>query len=140
MYWEDVLVDRPMAVDEISSWLSDVFGIARKDIVVAPSEAQAPLPPETAVLAEFSAAQGEFPFHLQVFLKREDLATRDSTAALEKLSRDHGVRILMSDDTANPYRMLLLRPGGEKAVVHLDADALDDQDSYIVSELEDQGP
>lgn len=136
MYWEDLLLDRMLSVGEISRWLSEVFGVPRKEIVVASSETQVPLPPATAVLAEFSSAEGEFPFHLQIFTRRNGLEPKDSAAAIENLSRVLGVRVLMSDDTANPYRMILVRPDGDKAAVHLDADALDDHDAYIVAEYE----
>ena len=137
VYWEDILVDRPLAAGGLKSWLVAVFQVSPAAIVVAPVADHVLVTDDTAVLCEFAAEKGDFPFRVAVFTRRADLDEKDAAEAVDLLCRTFGVQVLMSDDTANPYRMLLVGPDGSRQVVHLDPDALDEEERYIVQRVAD---
>jgi hypothetical protein len=43
-----------------------------------------------------------------------------------------GCSCLVTDDTLDPHRWILVKPTGKTRVVLLDGDALDDRDEYII--------
>lgn len=137
MYWEDLLLDRQLTAAELTEWLLATFSVPKHALVVAPEESRAPVSDDTHVLCEFSTAKGEFPMHVAVFTRRADLEAIESEPAVADLCRRFGLRALVSDDTANPYRMMLVAPSGRRSAVHLDVDAVDDEDCYVINHSED---
>lgn len=138
MYWEDLLIERPLSTEQLGDWLRDVFDVRFDEMVVAAESARAPISDDTAILAEYGPVAGEFPFHVQIFTRRDDLDAIPPGPAVDALARRYGVRVLLSDDTRNPYRMILLSPDGSRRAVHLDVDAIDDHDSYVIASFEEE--
>ncbi|MGH2733473.1 MAG: hypothetical protein ACRDJG_11165 [Actinomycetota bacterium] len=137
MYWEDLLLDHQLTSTELTEWLLTTFSVPEHAVVVASEESQAPVSEETQILCEFSTIKGEFPLHVAVFTRREELDAIDSESAIVELCRRFGLRALTSDDTPNPYRMILTGPNGHRSAVHLDVDALDDDDRYVIAYVEE---
>lgn len=137
MYWEDFLIDRPLSVPELSAWLEDVFDVSEAQVLVQREDETTSVSPEVRVLSWFDDACGEFPFHIRVFTHDNSLDSIRPEPAIEKLSREHSVRALVSDDTPNPYRMILVEPSGSRTPVHLDMDALDEEDCFMIAKVGD---
>lgn len=137
MYWEDFLVDRPLGAAEISSWLQDVFGISEDEVLVQREEDTTSIPPEVRILSWYDEARGEFPFQIRIFTHDKRLDNVRSEPAIDELSRRYSVRVLVSDDTPNPYRMILVEPEGIRTPVHLDMDALDEEDRFVIATVGD---
>lgn len=138
MYWEDLLLDRQLTPDKLTKWLAATFSVPEDAIVVASEESKVPVSNETQILSEFSTAKGEFPLHVAVFTRRPELDAIKVEPAVADLCRQFNLYALVSDDTPNPYRMILVTPSGHRKAVHLDVDALDDEDRYVITHTEEE--
>lgn len=133
MLWEEILIDREPADEELRSALAGLFGVARGEVLVVGSVAAQEVPAGVRVLGERGAAGGDFPARLSVYVLDAALEATERAAFVGEFCRRLGCSCLVSDDSPNPYAMTRVGPDGARARVYLDVERLDDREEYVVA-------
>lgn len=139
MLWQELLVDRELTAEKTAAAFADLFGVARAEVAVVESVAALEAAEGVKVLCERGTAGGDFPARLSVYVRDPALEGVEGRPLVERFSRRLGCSCLMSDDSPNPYSMLLVRPDGETRRVYLDTARLDERDEYVVSRPAEEG-
>ena len=132
MIWENVFVDRHLTAGEAAATLAKAFDVPVADVLVVPDIIAANAQPDARVLAELTSARGDFPVLLTIYLRDLNLATRDRAAIVGGFCEALGAACLISDDSVNPFTMLLVRRPADRRPVALDPQRLD-ADEYVVA-------
>lgn len=132
MIWENVFVDRHLTAGEAAATLAKAFAVPVADVLVVPDVIAADVRPNARILVELAPARGDFPVLLTIYLRDPNLAARDRAATVGRLCEALGAACLVSDDSVNPFTMLLVRSATDRQLVGLDPDRLD-ADEYVVA-------
>jgi hypothetical protein len=132
LYWEDLLIDRELTAEEQAATLADLFGVGRADVLVFESGATPEGASAARVLCERGAVGGDFPARLSVYVDDDVPKDAESRPLVEQFCRRLNCSCLISDDSPNPYSMLLVRPDGATQRVYLDTERLDEHDEYVI--------
>lgn len=133
MLWEEILVDREPAGEELTSALAELFGVARADVLVVRDVAAQEVAAGVRVLCELGAAGGDFPARLSVYVLDATLEGTERADFVGRFCRRLGCSCLVSDDSPNPYAMTRVGPDGARARVYLDVERLDEREEYVVA-------
>ncbi len=133
MHWDDLQIERRLTEQELRDWIQQVFGIEAGLIAVGrqyddPTEAEL----SSHVLVLWDLFKGDFPFRINVVVREPGLERVDQAAAIDRLARDTGARLLVFDDSPEPDHVTLVSPDGARRGAYIDPDALDD-DSYEIA-------
>jgi hypothetical protein len=141
MIWEDILITRDVPERDVAATMASVFGIESDRVLVIDDlmTFEGDIIDEIGILCERRPAAGDFVLSLTIYL-RDD--------ALEAFAEAHEVGILIgrmcqiwdcaalvSDDSVNPYSWLLVRGPDDIQPVHVDAEALDDDDVWVLASV-----
>jgi hypothetical protein len=127
MIWIDFLLMTRVTADELRAALTRCLNVSEASVAVVSEMGDAP--PSVAIVAELSPSKGDFALHISLYVTKAILATNPIPFLLE-LSRDLNTSILTSDDSADPYSMLLVTAEGAPATVSLDVQSIDERDEY----------
>lgn len=122
----DMLVDRCVTPDELRAAFARVLSLPLDGVELVTSMADAP--PLKGATLEVTDLAGEFPLQICIYL-----ATTADVAMAEvatKISEHFGARALIPSESADPYVMILLRPGSPAVEVNLDTHSLDELGAY----------
>ncbi len=133
MFWQDLLLDRVVDSTTLGAAVARLMGLEPKQVLVTPSIADAAWPANVKVVVEATRRPGEFLYRLSIFLYDSALEASPEDF-VRGLCTEIQVRCLMSDDSANPYSMLLVDDSGELRQVWLDPERLDDHDEYVIKQ------
>jgi hypothetical protein len=125
----DILLDRPVAADELRAALAQVFGLPTDQVAMVFSMAEAP--PLVGVTVEVTDLKGDFPLQLSVYVAATYAAELADVA--RKVSAQLGVRTLIPGDSPDPYVMFMIQPSGSAAEVKLDTSSLDELGQYRIA-------
>jgi hypothetical protein len=131
MLWSEILINKQIAEDRITQILAAVFNIPESEIVFTADVITLDADATRQLVVEQTSLDGEFPSRLSLYLFEESLVDTEPMAIAQQLSRNLACQCLMSDDDINPYSWLLVDAGNVQKVM-LDADALDDNDEFII--------
>ena len=127
MIWIDFIVARLFSPEHIRTALARTLGMVESDVEVTDCIMHASS--STRYLAELAQLGGDFPLRVNLYVS-SDQPPGDSTQFLEGLSRELKEDILTSDDSADPYSMLLISPNGKTRSVDLDVTSIDEYNEY----------
>lgn len=136
MIWQDVVVERPLDDREIAEGLAEAFGIGLDQIAVVRDQNDFPDRHEATILCLASTRRSGFRLLLTIFTYLEG-SQPESVRVLEQIARSCQTKILISDDSTNPYTMVQIRPSGESVGVNLDVKRLDEEAEYHVASPRD---
>lgn len=136
MIWEELLVDRSLSNAELAHWLEVTFSVPASAVAVLIEDSAEPVSDDILVLCKTAHADGEFAMRIMIAVTHPDLEYHESKNAVATLCQTAHLRALMSDDTLNPYRMLLINPDGDRHVVHLDVEELDTHERFVIASYE----
>jgi hypothetical protein len=129
MIMGDILLDRPVAADELRAAFAHVFCLPTDQVAMVSSMAEAP--PLVGVTVEVTDLEGDFPLQLSVYVASTYEAELADVA--RKVSAQLGVRTLIPGDSPDPYVMLMIQPSGSAAEVKLDTSSLDELGRYRIA-------
>lgn len=140
MLWESFLVGRAVPDKPLRDACGGALGIAPQRVRIVERIEDAPPPgdPQVGLVIERTPAKGQFPLDVTLYVtepSRHD-SLRDATRSRELLvaiCRRLCADCLISDDSPDPYTMLLVRPDGGIHRVELDPERLDADEEYVVA-------
>jgi len=132
MFGEDILLGRALTNDEIVAALAAAFSVAGEDVTVVDGPIQGEVDADARIRCERFAVGGDFPTHLSVYLLDAALDVLDRMATVRHLCAELRTECLVSDDSVNPYTMLLVQAAGAERAVSLDPRRMDD-DEYVIA-------
>lgn len=138
----DILFDREIAPEELRDALAEVCAVAVADILVVDDVAAATfehrVEKHIRMLCERTLVQGEFQMLLSVYARDPALDTLDAKVVVGKLCNHLQCTCLISDDTPNPYRWLLIRGENDVTPAFLDPKYFDDEagSSFVIASQE----
>jgi len=133
MIW-DLLVEGDVDVEAARVALAGALGVSEADVAVVASIEDAPPPRSGATVCERRHIGGQFPTLLSIYAHGRQQGTQQGALALtQRLAQLLGRRCLVSDESANPYSMLLVGPGEEVRAVEIDPGRLDHDGEYWLS-------
>ena len=133
MFWEDLLVDRHPTDDEIGTALAAAFAIPREDVAVVDGPIEDAVDANARILGERFVMAGDFPTRLSVYVRDATLERFDRMATVRRLCAELDAKCLVSDESVNPYTMILLTASGTEQAVALDPERVDDHDEYVLA-------
>lgn len=140
MFWEEPLIARTLTESELLQWAAEAFGMTPERVHIADADTPpVSLPDSVELLLQTSAVAGDFPFHLAIFTRSPRTDAVEPGPALARLAQATNTSMLISDDSPNPYQLTLVQPDGRTVLVALDAEELDEHDSYKILRPIDQG-
>lgn len=133
MIWRELLLERQASAEELRQAMV-AAGLAADQgaVVVTDSMEVLERPQHVTVVCETWLRGGQFPLQVGIYLFDREPA--DAQAALALLVESLGTRGLTSDDSPNPFRMLLLSPGQPARIIDLDVQALEERDEYVLAQ------
>lgn len=131
MLWSEILINKQIAEDRITQTLAAVFNIPKSEIIFTADVVTLDANATRQLVVEQTSLEGEFPSRLSLYLFEESLIDTEPMKIAQQLSRNLSCQCLMADDDINPYTWLLVDADNIQKVM-VDADALDDNDEFII--------
>jgi hypothetical protein len=130
MIWFDALLDRPVDDETLQRGIAATLAVALENVVVAHSIAEIGTPPVTCVVEPSTA--DAYSQVITIYLS-EPSAHPDTLDSASRLAKALDRSMLVSnDETANPYSFVHISNGGQRSVVLVDHDELDEHDRYLI--------
>lgn len=130
MIWQDLLLEQKISWPLLRTALANALA-ARAELVSVVSSVENDTS-NSPIVAEVGEAQGQFRMRLSLYLR--DYPVPPMSEAMSKLASLLDTRILVSDDSPNPYSMILIAAGCAPRKVALDVDRLDQHEEYCIVE------
>jgi len=127
MIWPDIFIRMPVTMATVRSALADVVRVPEADVFVVATLEEAPTLEK--VNAELAAAGGDFPQRLSVYVG-DEFAELNVMEAIQDLSRILRSSLVVPDDSADPYGVLLVEPYGAVMRTAVDVESLDEHGEY----------
>ena len=139
MIWEEILVDRIIPDGDVSRILADLFSISQREILIADQVPATAVKPGIRLLCERAQIPGDFPLKLTFYLRDPELRPLQGRSILGKFCERLRCSCLTSDQSPNPYSMVLVEGVSKSKGVFLDTERLDqDPPAYKISRLQDE--
>ena len=133
MIWNDLLVDRNLSKDEIGATISQVFSVSPTDVLVVDDIAETEVSEHTRVLCECLPAQGDFSIKLFIYVRDSQLAQLNPKLIIKQFCCILHCKCLISDDSVNPFTMLLVQESEDIQLVALEPER-ERNEEYIMLE------
>ena len=130
MIWQDILLERQFENEVLKRALAEAFDVPFHDIRVVDSIEEAS--EVASIIAEQTSIKGDFRCLLSLYVD-DSLASMEPAKVTRKLCSLLNVQALISDDSVNPYTMILINAATEGQSVKLDAESLDEYEEYRLS-------
>ncbi|XXT15155.1 hypothetical protein WME94_33385 [Sorangium sp. So ce429] len=136
MIWQDMLLEDRFSELDLSSALAVAFELPSGDVSVVYSLEQ--LPSGVSVAAHVVELHGGgFRTLLSIYVSKAKASSNPVDVA-RSVCVCLNTRVLISDQSANPYTMLLIGASSEPVRVALDVQALDDRNEYYIARCMEQ--
>ena len=130
MMWQDLLLEREVSWPNLRSALAKALGTRAELISIVKTVANDVS--NSPVMAEVSEVSGDFKTRISLYLRNyPDLSVHE---AVSNLASSLDMRLLVSDDSPNPYTMMLYEAGQAPRKVALDVDCLDQREEYRIAD------
>jgi hypothetical protein len=137
MIWQDIALEGQCDQGTLKSALAAAFDVASDDVCVVDSIEKAA---STSIVAVMTSIKGDFRCLLSLYVA-EVLADKDPVEVIGRICSILKVKALISDQSANPYSMILINEEAESRPVKLDVESLDQHEEYRLSAgLSDRQP
>ena len=120
--------------DVLKEVLAEFFGVSPADVFACNTEEDLiNAPPNNPVNVVWRTIPGDFPMWLDVYSRQDASSDADLAAAFVT---EFEVDALISDLSPNPYQWIqVCAPDARKALVHVDAVQLDEQDAFVIERV-----
>ena len=141
MFWDDILVDRPLLDDELIASIATIFGIKPLNVLVLRDIADTSIKISDVhqVVIEKTEIAGDFLTRLCVYLRDEKLEKRAEESGTipiwKQLCRLLDCRCFVGDDSLDPAAGFVIAPDGKVAAAYLDDEELD-RERYVLAPTE----
>jgi DNA-binding Xre family transcriptional regulator len=132
MLWQEILIDRPLTSEAITIALSELFNLPANVIAVVEDIATSESDDRIQVICEKQQIKGEFIEKLSLYLLKAKLADNIDLQDLEKLCQLLHCNCLISDDSLNPFSMILVEASGKNQIIFLDIERLENDEEYTI--------
>jgi hypothetical protein len=133
MMWQDVLLERAPDDSELRAALAEGFSIDESDVAVVHSIED--IPAGYPVVAEVRDTEGDFKSAMSIYAT-DALKDAKPVHVVQHLCAVLQTIALISDESLDPYTMLLVGRGAEIRRVALDAESLDLREEYRLASRE----
>jgi hypothetical protein len=141
MIWQDILITRDVSEREIAAALAIVFSFPEDRMLVVADliTYEGAVTDDIGIVCERRPAAGDFVLHLSIALRDDDfeefVRAHDDLDLIGRLCQIWDCAALVSDDSVNPYSWLLVRGPDDIQPVHVDAESLDDEDTWVLTSV-----
>jgi len=132
MLWQEILIDRPLTSEAIAIALSELFNLPANVIAVVENIATSESDEHTQIICEKQQIKGEFIEKLSLYLLKANLADNIDLQDLEKLCQLLHCNCLISDNSLNPFSMILVEASGKNQIIFLDIERLENDEEYTI--------
>lgn len=134
MIWNEFLVDRNLSKDELEATISQVFSVSPREILVVNDIAEAKVDKNIRIICERLPLRGDFLMRLSIYLHDSQLKQLDPKLVIKQFCCILHCKCLISDDSVNPFTMLLVQESKDIQPVALDPEKLEENQEYIMIE------
>lgn len=128
----DIALEKVISKDELQKALAIIFNIQSDNIVVDGDYNSTPFIGDIKIWAIINQYDGgDFLLNCSIYI-RDSTLEHNSTLLSKKLCNILHMKGLISDDSSNPLKWIIISPDGSKKSVILDSDELDN-DRYVIS-------
>jgi len=139
MLWEEVLVDRELTDDEVMTTMVALFAVSPDAVLVVDDITAANVSEKLSVVCERTPIRGDFSLRLSIYLHDPALEQLDRIAIVGQFCDLLHCKCLISDDSVNPYAMLLVEGSARQQPVFLDPERLDAEEYVLDKKLSGAG-
>jgi len=136
MLWQEILIDRPLTSEAITLALSELFNLPANVIAVVEDITTSERDEHKQVSCEKQLIKGEFIEKISIYLLNANLADNMDLKDIEKLCRLLHCKCLVSDNSLNPFAMILVEESGKNQIIFLDVERLENEEYIIDRSLE----
>jgi hypothetical protein len=133
MMWQDVLLEQSFDDSELRAALVKAFAISQGDVAIVHSIED--IPADCPVVAQVRDAGGDFKSAISIYTTPA-LGSASPVHVVQQICAALRTTALISDDSLNPYTMLLVGQGTEIHRVELDGESLDLREEYRLARRE----
>lgn len=131
MYWQELYVDRMLNNNEIKNGLKLIFPVIDEEIILTSNiEELCKLNANIRMLCETSLVRTDFPLKISIFLRDAKLKPNNDIYLIGKFCESLSCKVLISDDSVNPYTMIRVEGGGNIYNVTVDPDKYDTAEPF----------
>lgn len=131
---EDFLIDRNLSEDELKATISQLFSVSPIDVLVINDIAEAKADKNIRIICERLPVKGDFLTRVCIYLNDSKLAKPISESTIKEFCTILHCNCLISDDSVNPYSMLLVQESEDIQLISLDPERLNRDEEYIMIE------
>ena len=133
MIWQDVIVNRKLTSDEVTWGICQLFSLESSEVLVVDDIYKAKISENVKVICESTSISGEFCMLISIYLRDPKLAHYSVRRTIGRCCKILNCTCLISDESNNPYSMLLVHSCKDYKKVFLDVERLDNHGAYVVS-------
>jgi hypothetical protein len=122
----DLLLDRRPTDKELRGAFANILDLSMEHVVLVDSMADAST--LTGATIEVTDLEGDFPRQVGIYVAEAHVATLTDVAT--KLAIQLQAKVLIPDDSPDPYEMILIDPSGTTIKVNIDTSSLDELGQY----------
>jgi hypothetical protein len=133
MIWQDVLLEQSFDDSKLRAALAKAFTLSDRDVAIV--HAVEDFPAGCPVVAQVRDAEGDFKSAISIYTTAAS-SSANPVHIVQQICAELRTTALISDESLNPYTMMLVGQGGEVHRVELDAESLDLREEYRLARRE----
>lgn len=134
MFWQEVFLERLIKKHNLLSTLSYLFSISEKEILICSNIANCEVKKDIKVVCETSFVEAEFPLKICIFIKDDKIIPQNDILFVGDMAKNLQCKIVISDDSIDPYSMILIDSEQNYRNIRLDIEIYDNCKEYEIEE------
>ncbi|MCU6792105.1 hypothetical protein OB236_08195 [Paenibacillus sp. WQ 127069] len=126
--WQDIIVNRILTKAELSHGLCCIFGIGSSKLRITPSIEILMDSSDAEVICETRKCNTDFPLILSIYFSGN--APRDTLTMIGEFCEILKCEVIISDDSINPFTMLLVKGKDLLEQITIDLSEFDDNEGF----------
>jgi hypothetical protein len=134
MNCQDILVNRKLEFTEISAVFSQIYSLSDSEILVLDEIPFEAISSSVRLLCQVQDIAGNFTQLISIYIKDTALEKISIKEVVGQICDICGCVCLISDDSNNPYSMILVKTKGNYQKVYLSAELLEEEKYVLIDD------
>lgn len=133
MLWQEIIIDINPSSDEVVKTLAKLFKVPLSEVLVVHDITEADISDRVQIVCEKIPVKGDFSSKISIYLRNPEIEQHASQSMIGEFCEMLHCHCLISDDSFNPFSMLLVQGMGKQQLVFLDVERLDENEEYAIA-------
>jgi hypothetical protein len=133
MLWQEIILDINPSYDELLKTLAKLFEVSSLEVLVIDDISDADISNSVQIICEKIPIKGDFYSKTSIYLRNPKLEQNANKSMIGEFCELLHCHCLISDDSFNPFSMLLIQDEEKQQLVFLDVERLDEKEEYVIA-------